>query len=177
MANFFMQLSRYAIPAIFLIIPLYAWFKKVPVYESFVEGAKEGLFVTLRILPYLMGMLLAIGIFRAAGAFDLISNILAPLTSKIGLPSEVVPLAFMRPLSGTGALAMTADILSTYGPDSFIGRLASVIQGSTDTTFYIITVYFGSVGIRRYRHALTVGLIADAASMIAAFCFCYLYFS
>ena len=160
--------SVYAIPLLLVIIVFYAWLKKVPLFETFAEGAKEGIAVMLRILPFLLTMLVVISIFRASGAFAVLANFLQPAADFLHIPSEVIPLGLMRPLSGSGALGITADLLQTYGADSYIGRVASVMQGSTDTTFYILAVYFGSVGISRYRHALICGLSADLAAFLAA---------
>lgn len=172
MSEMMLAISKYAIPCIIILIPLYAYFKGVPVYESFVAGAAEGLKLAVKILPFLLGMLVAINVFRASGGLDYLAAFLAPVTNFFGIPAEVIPLGLMRPLSGSGALAITADILNAYGADSFIGRLASTIQGSTDTTFYILTVYFGAVGIKKYRHALLVGLTADFISFVTAFLIC-----
>lgn len=170
------QVSRWAIPALLFIIPLYAYCKKVSVYEVFVEGAQEGLTTAFKILPFLVGMLVAIGVFRASGAMGYLIKFLFPLTNFLGIPGEILPLAVMRPLSGSGALGITAELIHQFGPDSFIGRLASTMQGSTDTTFYVLTVYFGSVGIIKYRYAVTVGLIADITSFLASVLICRLYF-
>ncbi len=177
MLHWITVLSGYAVPLLLLGIPVYAFFKKVPLYETFVEGAAQGLHIVIKIFPYLLGMLLAIAVFRASGAFDLMAQFLRPVCSLLGIPPEVLPLAIMRPLSGSGALGITAELLNTYGADSFIGRLASVMQGSTDTTFYVLAVYFGSVGIRRYRYALAVGLGADIVSFLASVLACHLFFS
>lgn len=155
-----------------LVIPLYGLMKKQPVYELFVEGAAEGVTMALQILPYLLAMLLSVAVFRASGAFAALAGWLTPVTEFFGIPGEVLPLALMRPLSGSGALALTADIINESGPDSFPGLLASVMQGSTDTTFYILAVYFGSVGIKKYRYAVTVGLSADMVSFIASCVVC-----
>jgi spore maturation protein B len=168
MTFFITELSKWAVPLLLLSIPLIAYFKKVKVYEAFVEGAEQGFYTAIKIIPFLIGMLVAIGVFRASGAMDLLINILKPVMRLIGAPGEVLPLVIMRPLSGGGALGLTAELIQTYGADSFIGRLASTIQGSTDTTFFVLTVYFGSVGIRRYRHALTVGLLADLTGFLAS---------
>lgn len=170
------QVSRWAIPLLLFIIPAYAFLKKVSVYEVFVEGAQEGLTTALRILPFLVGMLVAISVFRSSGAMAFFIRLISPITEFVGIPGEVLPLALMRPLSGSGALGITAELIHTYGPDSFVGRLASTMQGSTDTTFYVLTVYFGSVGIRKYRHAMTVGLIADVTSFIASVVICRIFF-
>ena len=170
------QIAIYAIPLILLFIPLYALLRGVSIFDRFVVGAAEGLGVVLRIFPYLLAMLVAVAIFRASGAFFTIAGWLAPVLGGLGVPVEVLPLALLRPLSGSGALALTADIIETYGPDSFTGYVASVMQGSTDTTFYLLAVYFGSVGIRKYRYALTVGLTTDLVSFIAAFVVSSLFF-
>ena len=130
----------------------------------------------MKILPFLVGMMMAIAVFRASGAFDAFASFIAPVFDFFGVPVEVLPLAVMRPLSGSGALALTAQIVNDYGPDSFIGRLASVMQGSTDTTFYVLAVYFGSVSIRKYRYALAVGLSADVVSFISSVIVCRMFF-
>ncbi|GAY78433.1 spore maturation protein B [Sporolactobacillus inulinus] len=149
---------------------LYGTLKKVPSYDAFVEGGKEGFSLAISVMPFLVGMLVAIGVFRASGAMDALTHLIRPLMSAIGMPSQVLPLALMRPLSGTGALGLMTDLVKTYGPDSFVGRLASVMQGSTDTTFYVVTVYFGAVGIHRIGDALKVGLLADLVGVISAVC-------
>lgn len=170
------MLSAYAIPLLLVAIPLYGVYRKQPVYEQFVEGAAEGVAMALQILPYLLAMLLSVSVFRASGAFDLLISVLSPLAEPLGIPGQVLPLALLRPLSGSGALALSADILGSAGPDSFTGLLASVMQGSTDTTFYILSVYFGSVGVKRYRYGLTVGLSADLVSFVASCAVCRLFF-
>ena len=170
-------LSTLAVPALLLIIPVIAAFRRLPVYDLFVEGAAEGLGMVWKILPFLLGMLVAIAVFRASGLFELLIRCLQPLCRWIGIPAEVVPLALMRPLSGSGALALTTEIFAEHGPDSFIGLLASVMQGSTDTTFYILAVYFGSVGIKKHRYALPVGLSADMVSFICAAMICRIFFA
>ena len=161
-------ISLYAIPMILLIIPLYGQFKKVKVYEAFTEGAKEGFHTAVRIIPYLVAMLVSIGIFRVSGAMDIVNKIISPITQLIGMPSEVFPMALMRPLSGGGASGIMNDLFTTHGPDSLIGRMASVMNGSTETTFYVLAVYFGAVGIRKTRHAIPAGLIADTVGLITA---------
>ena len=162
------QISCWAIPALLFFIPVFAYLKGVKVYEAFIAGAETGFNMAVRIIPFLVGMLVAINIFRASGAMDLFSTWLHPVVYLLRMPAEVIPLALMRPLSGGGALGITAGLIHTYGPDSFIGRLAATMQGSTDTTFYVLTVYFGSVGIRKYRYALALGLIADLTGLIAS---------
>lgn len=161
-------ISLYAIPLIILAIPLYGFIKKVKVYEAFTEGAKEGFKTGVTIIPYLVAMLVAIGIFRKSGAMDILVNMVSPITSLIGMPAEVLPMAIMRPLSGGGASGIMNDLFTAHGPDSLIGRMASVMNGSTETTFYVLAVYFGAVGIKRTRHALPAGLIADFVGLITA---------
>ncbi|MGM0921702.1 MAG: spore maturation protein [Bacillota bacterium] len=161
-------ISLWMIPLIIGFILLYGTYKKVPTYETFVEGGKEGIDIAFSIIPYLVGMLVAITIFRASGALEFFVGMMKPALDAIGVPSEIVPLAFIRPISGTAALGMTTDLIAAYGPDSFIGRLAAVMQGSTDTTLYILTVYFGAVGVKKMGDALKVGLLADLIGIIAS---------
>lgn len=168
--------STWAIPALLFVIPVVGFFKKVKVYECFVEGAKEGFNVAIRIIPFLVAILFTIGMFRASGAMDLFVQIISPLTNLIGMPAEALPLALMRPLSGSGSLGLATEIMKTHGPDSFLGRLVSTMYGSTETTFYVLAVYFGAVGVKKIRHALAVGLIADVAGLIAAVFICRLIF-
>ncbi|MGO4888253.1 spore maturation protein [Anaerobacillus sp. MEB173] len=169
-------ISLWLIPFLIGFILLYGTYKKVPTYETFVEGAKEGFGMAISIIPYLVGMLVAISVFRASGAMDFFIELLKPVLQLVGIPTEIVPLALIRPISGTGALGMTSDLIATYGPDSFIGRLASTMQGSTDTTFYVLTVYFGAVGIKKMGDALKVGLLADVVGIVAAIVVCTLVF-
>lgn len=153
--------------------------KKVNVYDAFVEGAKEGFGTAVRIIPYLVAILVAIGVFRASGAMDYLIGGVENLVKLCGINSDFVgglPTAIMKPLSGSGARGLMVDAMTTYGADSFVGRLACIFQGSTDTTFYILAVYFGSVGIAKTRHAVPCGLIADIAGIISAIFICYLFF-
>ena len=153
--------------------------KKVNVYDAFVEGAKEGFSTAVRIIPYLIAILVAIGVFRASGAMDYLIGGIESAVKLCGINSDFVgglPTAIMKPLSGSGARGLMVDAMTTYGADSFVGRLACIFQGSTDTTFYVLAVYFGSVGIAKPRHAVPCGLIADAAGIIAAIFICYLFF-
>lgn len=161
-------ISILAIPALIVIFIGYGAIKKVKVYEVFVEGAKEGFDVAIKIIPYLVAMLVGIGIFRAGGAMDFLQIILSPVTDFIGMPAEAMPMALMRPLSGSGSLGIMTEIIATHGPDSFLGILVSTFFGSTETTFYVLAVYFGAVNIRRTRHALAAGLLADIAGILAA---------
>ena len=153
--------------------------KKINVYDTFIEGAKEGFQTAVRIIPYLVAILVAIGVFRASGAMDFLIDGIAWCVALIGGDTEFVgalPTALMKPLSGSGARGLMVDAMTTYGADSFVGRLACLFQGATDTTFYILAVYFGSVGIRKTRHAVTCGLLADLAGIISAIFICYLFF-
>lgn len=158
-------------------IPLFAVYRKIPVYESFVEGAKDGFDTAISIIPHLVGMMVAISVFRSSGALDDVSHVLRPLFQAIGLPVEIFPLAILRPITGAGSLAFTTDLIQQFGPDSMIGRIASTIQGSTDTTLYVITVYFGAIGIRKAGYALKVGLISDFVGFVASILICYLVFA
>ena len=154
-------------------------FRKVNVYDAFIEGAKEGFQTAVRIIPYLVAILVAVGVFRASGAMDLLILGVKWLVEQCGLNSDFVgalPTAFMKPLSGSGARGLMLEAMKTYGADSFVGRLSCVFQGSTDTTFYVLAVYFGSVSVRYTRHALTCGLLADLAGVIAAIAICYIFF-
>ena len=161
-------LSVFVIPLIVVGFPLYGLFKRVPVYESFVEGAKEGFQVAVRIIPYLVAILFAIGMFRASGAMDFMVAALQPVLSLIGFPGEVLPMAIVRPLTGSGSAGLVADMISQYGEDSILVKMAAVMFGSTETTFYVIAVYFGAVNIKKTRHAVPAGLTADFAAMLIA---------
>ena len=154
--------------------------KKVNVYDAFIEGAKEGFTTAVRIIPYLVAILVGIGVFRASGAMDMLIGGLRAGVGALGVDAQWVdamPTALMKPLSGSGARGMMVDAMTTYGADSFVGRLSSIFQGSTDTTFYILAVYFGSVGVSKTRHAVTCGLLADLAGILAAIAVCYLFFA
>lgn len=161
-------ISILAIPLLIFSFLTFGLIKKVKVYEKFVEGAKEGFNVAVRIIPYLVAMLAAIGIFRYGGAMDLLIYVLTPVTNLIGMPAEALPMALMRPLSGSGSLGIMTEIIKTHGPDSLLGIMVSTYFGSTETTFYVLAVYFGSVNIQKTRYALPVGLMADVAGILGA---------
>lgn len=169
--------SVWAIPLFLLGIPLYGAARKVKVYESFVEGAKQGFQVGVRIIPYLVAILVAVGMLRAAGAIESLARWLEPLLALTGAPAEIVPFAIMRPLSGSGSMGLVAELVKTYGADSFIARLAATAYASTETTFYVLAVYFGAVGIKKARHAVLAGLFADAVCLIAAVIVCRMVFA
>jgi len=165
-------ISLLAIPFLLSFFPLYAALRRIPVYEEFVEGAKEGIQVAIRIIPFLVAILVAIGMFRGAGGIDLLSRSLDPFFQRIGFPTELLPLVLMRPLSGSGTTGIFAELVATHGPDSLLVRMAGTIMGSSETTFYVLAVYFGSVAIRRTRHAVPAGLLADLAGVIASIIVC-----
>ncbi|MFD1360597.1 spore maturation protein [Lentibacillus salinarum] len=161
-------ISTWLIPCFILIVLFVATWKRIPAYEMFVEGGKDGVKMAFSLLPFLVGMIVAISILRSSGALDAFIQLISPFLIFIGIPPEIIPLAMVRPISGTAALGMTTELIGTHGPDSFIGRLASTMQGSTDTTLYILTIYFGAVGIRKMRYALKVGLLADLVGIITS---------
>jgi spore maturation protein SpmA len=165
-------ISVLAVPLLLSLFPLYAALRGLKVYEEFVEGAKEGFQVAVRIIPYLVTMLVAIGMFRASGGIDLLTAALRPALNLVGFPPELMPLALMRPLSGSGSNALFIDLIKTFGPDHLITYTAGTIIGSTETTFYVAAIYFGAVGVKRMRHAIPAGLLADLAGIIAAIIIC-----
>ena len=158
-------------------IPLVAACKKVKVYEVFVEGAKDGFEIAIKIIPYMVGMLVAIGMFRAAGGFEIIFSWIGPFFESMGVPSAVVPLAIVRPFSGTASNGILLDIIKNYGGDAQVSHLAATMIGSTETTFYVIAIYFGVASIRRTRHAVPAGLIADFVGVVASIIVCHLLLS
>jgi spore maturation protein B len=166
--NFVNIASVFIIPSILVGFPLYGLYKRVPVYESFVEGAREGFQVAVRIIPYLVAILFAIAMFRASGAMDFLATVLAPVLGLIGFPAEVLPMAIIRPLTGSGSAGLVVDMINQYGEDSLFVKMAAVMFGSTETTFYVIAVYFGAINIKKSRHAIAAGLTADVAAMIIA---------
>jgi spore maturation protein SpmA len=165
-------LSILAIPFLLSFFPLYAATRGVKVYEEFVEGAKEGFGVILKIIPFLVTMLVAIGMFKGAGGIDLLSRMLSPILSPLQFPPDLLPLALMRPLSGSATLALLTDIVHRLGPDNIVSLTAATIYGSTETTFYVAAVYFGAVGIKQTRHAIPAGLLADLTGVIASVVIC-----
>jgi spore maturation protein B len=172
MIGFFNQVSVWAIPFLLVVIPLIAMVRGVKVFDVFVDGAKEGFDVAIKIIPFLVGLLVAIGMFRASGAMDLLIGALKPVMAATGFPAELLPLAILRTLTGSGSLAFTTDLIKTHGPDSLIGRMAAVMYGSSETTFYVIAVYFGAVSVKRTRHAVPAALIGDVVAAIATVAVC-----
>ncbi|PRR80833.1 Spore maturation protein B [Clostridium liquoris] len=163
-----MNIGNIIIPVIIILIITYGMLKGVKVYECFIEGAKDGVTICFKIFPYLLAMILAVTVLRESKALDYIISLVNPIVKYIGLPGEVVPLALIKPLSGSGALGVFTDIINNYGADSYVGRIASTIMGSTETIFYTLTVYFGAVGIKKIRHTLWAAIIADLTAIVMA---------
>jgi len=166
------SISVWAIPVVLVVIPLVGMIRKVKVYEAFVDGAKEGFEVAVRIIPFLVAILVAIGMFRGSGAMDLMTDMLRPVLSVVHFPAELFPLAVLRSLTGSGSLAFMTDIVKTAGPDTLMSKMAATMYGSTETTFYVLAVYFGAVGVKRTRHAVPVALVGDLIAMVAAVVVC-----
>lgn len=158
--------GAYAVPIVIAAIVLFGFLRKVPVFDAFVAGAKEGLHTSVSILPTLVGLIMAVSMLSASGALDLLSSLLAPAANFLGLPPEVMPLALIKPFSGSGSTAVLTQIYKDCGPDSFAGRVASVMAGSTETTFYAVAVYFGSVGIKKTRHTIPAAVLGDLSACI-----------
>ncbi|MFZ7133478.1 MAG: spore maturation protein [Eubacteriales bacterium] len=169
-------ISSLVIPLMILIIIIYGKIKKVNMYEAFADGAKDSISTVQSVFPHLAAMLIAVGIFRSSGLMDYVINGISPVLAVLKVPKEVFPLAIMRPISGSGSMAILTDILVNHHPDSFIGKMASTMMGSTETTFYVIALYFGSVGIKKYKYAVKAALIADFTGLIASITICTLLF-
>lgn len=163
-----MNWSSLVIPVLLAAVAVYGMGRRVDVYAALTHGAEEGLSVLLRILPSLVALLTAVSMFRASGAMDWLSQLSAPILHRLGIPSELMPLMLIRPVSGSGAFAVASDVITAQGPDSYAGRVAAVMMGSTETTFYTIAVYFGSAGIHRTRHAVPAALVADLTGFLAS---------
>jgi spore maturation protein B len=170
------NISSYALPVLILLVLTAGFIRKVRLYDIFLESAKEGIQVTLRILPPLVGLMVAVGVFRASGALDLLLYATAPLARLLGIPVEAMPLVLLRPVSGSASLAMVSDMVTAYGPDSYAGRVVSTMMGSTETIFYTLAVYFGSVGIKNTRYTLAAALIADLTSVVVSSWACLFIF-
>ena len=165
-------ISLWAIPVLLVGIPLIGMIRKVKVYETFIEGAKDGFDVAIKIIPYLVAILVAIGMFRGSGAMDMLTEALRPVLAAVGFPPELFPLAILRSLTGSGSLAIVTDLVTVHGPDSMLSRMATTMYGSSETTFYVLAVYFGAIGVKRTRHAVPAALIADAVAVIASIAVC-----
>lgn len=168
-------LSKAAIPALIVVILVLGAWKKVPVFDTFLEGAKEGLSTTLRILPVLVGIMLGIEVLKASGAMDMLVGLFQPVASFFGIPKEILPLAILRPISGSASLGLLSQELEKYGADSYIGKTLSVMMGSTETIFYTIAVYFGAIGVKKTRFTLWVALLSGLAGMIASVITCRIF--
>jgi spore maturation protein B len=166
------QVSIWAVPVLLVGITLAGMLRRVKVYDVFIEGAKEGFEVGVKIIPFLVGILVAIGMFRASGAMELLLAGLRPVATATGFPADLIPLAILRSLSGSGSLALTTDIIKTQGPDSLLARMAATMYGSSETTFYVLAVYFGAIGVRRTRHAVPAALVGDVVAAIATVAIC-----
>lgn len=175
-ANIMNIISLWALPFILILILTVGIIKKVPLYEVFTDGAKDGFKVAVNIIPYLVAIIVGISMFRASGAIDLIGNTFAPILSKLSVPTDTLPIMIVRSLSGSAALGVFSDIAHTAGPDSYATKLSAVMVGSSETTFYVLAVYFGAVGISKLRYALLVGLLADFIGIAAAILVCRLMF-
>ena len=162
------KFGSYVMPAAVCIILVFGLLRGVPVFDTFVVGAKEGIQSSISILPSLVGLIMAVTMLNASGALDLFSAFIAPAANAIGLPKQVMPLAILRPISGSGSLAVLTQIFTSNGPDSFVGRVASVMMGSTETTFYAIAVYYGSIGVKKTRHTIPAALSADFTGYLAS---------
>ena len=176
MIKFLNMLSLYILPLIISGILIFALVKKAPAYESFVEGAKDGFNIAIRIIPYLIAIMVATAMFRASGAIDILQNILKPVLDYFRIPTETVILMVTRSLSGSATLGVLSDIVNQTGANSYATKLAAVITGSSETTFYVAAVYFGAVGIKKFRHALLAGILADIAGLVAAIWICQIFF-
>ena len=177
MMSLLLLISDFIIPVTVLVIILFGCAKKVDIYDAFVEGAKEGLQIVIDILPTLMGLMVAVAVLRSSGALDGITAILRPLASAVGFPAEVVPIGLMRLVSSSAALGLLVDLFQSVGPDSFSGRLASIMMSCTETVFYTMSVYFMSVKIRKTKYTLSGALIANGAGIVAAFYITYILFA
>lgn len=170
------KISLIFLPAIILLILITGILKKVPVYEEFIEGAKDGFKVSINILPYLVALIVAISMFRASGALDLIASLFSPLLLKFNIPVEVVPIMFTRSLSGSATLGLFSELANNYGAEMFLTKLAAIMVGSSETTFYVLSVYFGSIGIKKFRYAICVGILADIIGIVLAILVAHMFF-
>ncbi len=169
-------ISLWALPVILLTVLTFGIFKKIPLYEEFTEGAKDGFKVSVKIIPYLVAIIVGISMLRASGAIEMLASFLAPILTKFNIPADTLPLMIVRSLSGSGALGIFSDIANHLGPDAYATKLSAVMLGSSETTFYVLAVYFGAVGISKIRYALVIGLLADLVGIIAAISVCNLMF-
>lgn len=172
----FTLFTTYILAAFIVLIPLIGLRQKIDIFDSFLTGGKKGFDVIIKIVPAIVGMYVAIGMLRASGFFEIVTNYLSPLLEQLGIPASILPLMLLRPISGAGTIALFAETIEQYGPNSIDALTSATILGSTETTFYVIAVYFGAIGIRRYRYAIGVGLLADLAGVIASIAVCKMMF-
>jgi len=172
----FESFSLALIPILLLVILLWGLYKKIPVYETFVDGAKEGFWVGVKIIPYLVAIMVAVGMLRASGAIDAFADFAGDFLMKFNIPTDVLPIMIIRSLSGSAALGVFSDIVSQHGTEAYVAKLSAVILGSSETTFYVLAVYFGSVGIKKFRHALLTGILADIIGIVVAISVCTLLY-
>ncbi len=170
------DLSVYILPSMILGILIFGILKKVPLYEEFIEGAKDGFKVSITIIPYLVAIIVGISMFKASGSIEIISNCFGSLLNKLSIPIDIVPIMITRSLSGSATLGLFSDIVTTHGAESYVTKLAAIMVGSSETTFYVLAVYFGSIGIKKYRYALLTGIIADIAGIVLAIWVARLFF-
>ena len=176
MISVIQTIADWAIPLILLLIPCYGFLKGVKVYDTFIEGAKDGFQTVIKIIPYLVAMMVTINILRSSGSLELLAKGVKPVLDFFNIPKDIFPLVILRPLSGSGSMAFVNSIFKIHGPDSLLGKMASTIMGSSETTFYVVAVYFGAVGIKNSRYAIPIGLIADIAGFLAGVFICNLIF-
>lgn len=169
-------ISLYLLPILIITILTIALVKKVPIYEEFTEGAKDGFTVSIKIIPYLVAIIVGISMFRASGAMESITNFLSPLLSLFSIPADAIPVMITRPLSGSATLGLFTEIAHNFGPDAYVTKLCAVLVGSSETTFYVLSVYFGSIGIKKFRYALLTGLLADVIGIVVAIFVCSLIY-
>ena len=170
------DISLYILPVMILGILFFGVYKKVPLYEEFIEGAKDGFKVSVTIIPYLVAIIVGIGMFKASGAIDIISNLCGNILNKLSVPVDIVPIMITRSLSGSATLGLFSDIVTTHGAESYVAKLAAVMVGSSETTFYVLAVYFGSIGIKKYRYALLTGIIADITGIVLSILVARMFF-
>lgn len=172
----FNTISLLILPIMILFVLTFGLIKKVPLYEEFVEGAKDGFKVSISIIPYLVALIVGITMFRVSGALDLVGQFLGNILVKLSIPTDIVPIIFTRPLSGSATLGLFSELAANYGPDSFITKLAAIMVGSSETTFYVLTVYFGSIGIKKFRYAILTGILADIIGIVLAILVARIFF-
>ena len=177
MTNVLNMISLWILPIILIVVLTVGLIKKIPIYEQFTKGAKDGFKISVKIIPYLVAIIVGISMFRASGAIEMIAQLLAPLLTKIHVTSDVLPLMIVRSLSGSGALGIFSDIANNAGADAYSTKLAAVMLGSSETTFYVLAVYFGAVGITKIRYSLIIGLLADFIGIAAAVAVCAVFFA